>query len=284
VVLLENVRFEAGEVEDDDVLAARLAVPGRAFVFDAFGAAHRSEASTVGVARHLPSHAGLLVQHEVAALEDLRASGALDGAVVVVGGVKAADKLPALARLAERAQAIVVGGAVAHALLAATGDARLGASIVDRDAVQAARDVVEAASRTGCELVLPTDVIATDGLTTDARIRVEAARSVPDGAIALDIGPETRAVFGERIAAASTVIWDGPPGAFEMDPFAEGTRAVATAIAKASGTTVVGGGDTGSALRGLGLAREVDYLSTGGGSMLHLLAGLPLAAIEGLRS
>lgn len=282
-VLLGNVRFEAGEEADDDAFAARLAAPGRAFVFDAFGAAHRRHASTVGIARHLPTCAGFVVQHEVAALESLRDSGALDGAVVVAGGAKAAEKLPALARLAERAQAILVGGVVAHVLLAATGEAELGASIVDRSALDAAREVVAVAARSGCDLVLPTDVIATDGLTTDARIRVEGARTVPEGAIALDIGPETRAAFAERIATAGIVVWDGPPGAFEMEPFAEGTRAVATAMASASGTTVVGGGDTGSALRGFGLAGEMEYLSTGGAALLHLLAGLPLPALEGLR-
>ncbi len=281
-VLLENVRFEPGEDTDDDALAERLAAPARAFVFDAFGSAHRRQASTTGVARHLPSVAGLVVAHEVAALGELR-SRAAAGGVVVAGGAKAADKLPALARLAETAEAILLGGALAHVFLAHRGGA-LGASIVDRDALPAAARVVEAATASGCEIVLPTDVVSTDGLTTDARIAVEAADAIGDGRIALDIGPETAARYAERIRGAAHVIWDGPPGAFEMEPFRAGTDALIAAAADCAGSVVVGGGDTTSALRASGRADAVTYVSTGGAAMLDLLAGLELPALEGLRA
>lgn len=281
-VLLENVRFEPGEADDDDALAAQLAGPGRAFVFDAFGAAHRRQASTTGIARHLPSVAGLVVAQEVAALEELRASG-VTGGVVVAGGAKAADKLPALERLAGTAEAILVGGVLANVFLAAQGGA-LGASIVDRGAIDAARAVTVASAASGCELVLPTDLVSTDGLTTDARIAVEAADAIGDGRIALDIGPETAARYAERIRGAAHVIWDGPPGAFEMEPFRAGTDALIAAVADCPGTVVVGGGDTASVLRGAGRADAVTYVSTGGASMLDLLAGRELPALEELRA
>lgn len=281
-VLLENVRFEPGEDADDDALAAALAAPGRAFVFDAFGAAHRRQASTTGIARHLPSVAGLVVAHEVAALGELRERGAAGG-VVVAGGAKAAEKLPALAELAGTAEAILVGGALAHVFLAGRGGA-LGASIVDRSALEAAAAVEAAAAASGCEMLLPTDVVSTDGLTTDARIAVEAADSIGDGRIALDIGPETAARYAERIRAAQSVVWDGPPGAFEMEPFRAGTDALVAAAAECPGTVVVGGGDTTSALRAAGRADAVTYVSTGGAAMLDLLAGRSLPALEGLRA
>ena len=281
-VLLENVRFEPGEDADDDALARALAAPGRAFVFDAFGAAHRRQASTTGIARHLPAYAGLVVAHETAALGELRDRGAAAG-VVVAGGAKAAEKLPALADLARSAEAILVGGALAHVFLAQRG-ASLGSSIVDRGALGAAAAVEAAAAASGCELVLPTDVVSTDGLTTDARIAVEAADAVGDGRIALDIGPETAARYAERIRAASHVVWDGPAGAFEMEPFRAGTDALIAAVSDCPGTVVVGGGDTTAALRASGRADAVTYVSTGGASMLDLLAGRDLPALEGLRA
>lgn len=279
-VLLENVRFEAGEDADDDVLAALLAAPGRAFVFDAFGSAHRGQASTTGIARHLPAVAGLVVAHEVAALDELRERGVTRG-VVVAGGAKAPEKLPALERLAGTAEAILVGGALAHVFIARRGG-ELGASIVDRSALTAAARVEAAAAASGCEILVPTDAVSTDGLTTDARIAVEAADRIGDGRIALDIGPETAARYAERIRGAASVVWDGPPGAFEMEPFRAGTDALIAAVADAGGTVVVGGGDTTSALRGAGRAEAVAYLSTGGAAMLDLLAGRALPALEGL--
>lgn len=281
-VLLENVRFEPGEDLDDDTLAAHLAAPGRAFVFDAFGSAHRRQASTTGIARHLPAVAGLVVAHEAAALEGLRARGAAGG-VIVAGGAKAAEKLPALERLARDAEAILLGGALAHAFIAARGG-ELGGSIVDRDAIAAAAAVEEAARDSGCELLLPSDAITTDGLTLDARIDVEAADRVGHGRIALDIGPETAARYATRIRAAERVVWDGPLGAFEMAPFRAGTDAVIEAAADCEGCVVVGGGDTVSALRGAGRADAVTYVSTGGAAMLDLLAGRELPALEGLRA
>lgn len=281
-VLVENVRFEPGEDSDDDALAARLAEPGRAFVFDAFAAAHRRQASTTGIARHLPSVAGLVVAHEVSSLEDLRGRGVGAG-VIVVGGAKAADKLPALERLAGEAEAILVGGALAHVFHASRA-AALGASIVDRGAVAAAAAVEAAAEASGCELLLPTDAVTTDGFTLEARIAVEAADRVGEGRIALDIGPETAARYAARIRAAERVVWDGPMGAFEMEPFRAGTDAVIAAAADCAGVVVVGGGDTASALRGAGRADAVTYVSTGGAAMLDLLAGRDLPALAGLRA
>jgi phosphoglycerate kinase len=218
----------------------------------------------------------------VAALGELRARGATTG-VVVAGGAKAVDKLPALAVLARSAEAILLGGALAHVFLARQGGA-LGASIVDRDALEAAAAVEAAADAAGCELLLPTDVVSTDGLTTDARIAVEVADAVGEGRIALDIGPETAARYAERVRVAANVIWDGPPGAFEMEPFRAGTDALVAAAADCSGTVVVGGGDTTAALRAAGRADAVTYVSTGGAAMLDLLAGRELPALEGLRA
>lgn len=281
-LVLENVRFEPGETTCDPALAERLAARADLFVDDAFGCAHRAHASNVGIGRILPPAAGLLMEREVRALDALRDEIADGGAVVAVGGIKTADKLDALEALADTADAILIGGALAATFIATQGGA-VGRSICEgaEGRVRALR-VLDRAERSGCEILLPTDVVATDGLTVDAQIRVEPADAVPDDCIALDIGPETAARYAERLRSASYAIWDGPMGAYEMEPFAAGTAAVAEALARAEGTSVVGGGDAVAAAHRFGHAGAFGYVSTGGTAMLELLGGRELPAVVAL--
>jgi phosphoglycerate kinase len=252
VRLLENTRFNPGETKNDPELARELASYGDLYVNDAFGSAHRAHASTEGVAHLLPAYAGLLLERE---LEEL---GALLEApeqpfVAVVGGAKVEDKIGVLRSLAERADRILVGGKMAE----------------ERETLA---ELGEAA-------VLPTDAVAAAAFEPDAESKLVPVDEVPDGWLALDIGPATRERFAEEIGRARTVFWNGPMGVFEMPRFAEGTNAVAQAVAEADAHTVVGGGDSVRAVEELGLADRIDWVSTGGGASLELLEGKELPGV-----
>ena len=279
VVLLENTRFLPGESACDAALAEDLTRHAHAFVDDAFGCAHRAHASNVGLGRVLPPHAGLLMEREIVSLGAI--AGELgSGSIAVVGGIKTADKLDALEALAARVDAILLGGAVATTFAAVDGGA-VGRSICEGPEGRArALRVLDVAERHGCEIVLPSDVVATDGLTVDSRIRVEAGGALPEDCIALDIGPETAARYAERVRAARLAVWDGPMGAYEMEPFAAGTSAIAGALAEMPGTSVVGGGDALAAAHLNGHAGAYDYVSTGGTAMLEMLGGRRLPAVD----
>lgn len=282
ILLLENTRFEPGEADCEPSLAERLAQHADAFVDDAFGCAHRAHASNVGVGRIVEPHAGLLMEREVVSLHALRDEVAAGGAVVAVGGIKTADKLAALEGLASRADALLIGGALASTFIATRGGA-VGRSICEGPEGRARTlRILDAAERSGCEIVLPSDVVATDGLTVDSHIRVESAEALPDDCIALDIGPETAARYAERLRGARVAVWDGPMGAYEMEPFAAGTAAIAGALAEGTGTTVVGGGDAVAAAHRCGHAGAYSYVSTGGVAMLDMLAGRTLPAVAAL--
>ena len=248
ITLLENTRFHPGETENDPVFARELAEGCDLFVNDAFGAAHRAHASTVGVAEILPAYAGLLLEKE---LEEL--GGLLEDPgrpfVAVLGGAKVEDKIGVLRALAERADTLLIGGKMAE----------------------------EVDHETGYEL--PRDVVAAKAFEPDAEARVVPADELPDGWLGLDIGPETRRTYAEWISAARTVFWNGPMGVFEWPPFAEGTKAVAEAVAACAGHTVVGGGDSVRAVEELGVADRIDWISTGGGAALELLEGKALPGV-----
>ena len=281
VLLLENLRYHAEEEANDPAFAAELAALAELYVNDAFGAAHRAHASTEGVARLLPAYAGLLMEREVAVLTSLLEAPA-HPFVAIVGGVKVADKIAVLERLVEVADAVLIGGAMAFTFVVAEGGA-VGASLhEDAEGQAIALRAAAKAAETGCDLLLPVDVIAADAFSAEAATQVTPADAVPDGWMGLDVGPATVALYAERIRGAATVLWNGPMGAFEMAPFAEGTRAVAEAVAACGGTTVVGGGDSVAAITQFGFADQVTHVSTGGGASLELLEGRELPGVAAI--
>lgn len=280
VLLLENVRFEQGETSNDPELVRRLAALADVYVNDAFGTAHRAHASTEGVAHLLPHAAGLLLEREVNVLGEI-VKDPKHPLVAVIGGAKVADKIGVIDRFLQIADSILVGGAMAFPFLAAQGHP-VGDSLCDADDVQHARALLERASENAAELLLPVDVVIGDRFAADAQTRTLDGVDVPDGAIGLDVGPRTTALYASRIASARTIFWNGPMGAFELEPFAAGTRAIAEAVAAAHGLTVVGGGDSAAALTRFGLAGAVDHLSTGGGATLELLEGRTLPGVQAL--
>ena len=278
VVMLENVRYEPGETKNDPDLARRYAALADAYVNDAFGAAHRAHASTEAVAHLLPSAAGLLLQREVETL-----TGILEDPrrplLAIVGGAKVTDKIGVLERFADRADAILVGGAMCFPFFSAEGH-EVGDSLCEAEGVEPARRVRELA---GDKLRLPSDLVLGRAFAADTERREVDGVDVPDGWMGLDVGERTAGAYAEAVAEAGTVFWNGPMGAFELEPFAAGTRAVAEAVAAAPGTTVVGGGDSAAALARFGLADRVTHLSTGGGASLELIEGRTLPGVEALR-
>jgi phosphoglycerate kinase len=280
LLLLENVRFEPGETENDPKLAAALARLPDLYDNDAFGAAHRAHASTEGVARILPGYAGLLLEREVTELSRVVESPERP-LVVILGGAKVSDKIGVIDRFLEISERILIGGAMCFSFFRAQGIAT-GDSLVEEEGVELAAEALERAGRSDCELALPADLVLGERFDADAERREVDGIEVPDGWMGLDIGPRTAASYAEAIGAAGTVLWNGPMGAFEMEPFAAGTRTVAEAVARAEGMTVVGGGDSAAALREFGLDSEVDWLSTGGGASLELLEGKKLPGVEAL--
>ena len=281
MLLLENVRFEPGETENDQGLAADLASLADLYVNDAFGAAHRAHASTAGVAEHLPAYAGLLLEREVRELSRVVESPARP-LVVVLGGAKVSDKVGVIDRFLDAADEILIGGAMCFSFFRAQGIAT-GDSLVEEEGVKLAAEALRQAEGSDCELGLPVDLVLGQSFDADTEVRESDGVEVPDGWMGLDVGPKTARAYAGAIAAAGTVLWNGPMGAFELEPFAAGTRAVAEAVADAPGTTVVGGGDSVAALQQFGLGEKVDWLSTGGGASLELLEGKELPGLEALQ-
>ena len=281
VLLLENLRFHTEEETNDPAFAAQLAELADVYVNDAFGAAHRAHASTEGVTHHLPAYAGLLMEREVSVLTSLLEE-AQHPFVAIVGGVKVADKIAVLERLVDVADTVLIGGAMAFTFVVAEGGA-VGASLhEDAEGQAIAMRAKAKAAATGCELLLPSDVLAADSFSADAATQVTPADAVPAGWMGLDIGPDATAVYVERIRNAKTVLWNGPMGAFEMAPFATATCAVAAAVAECAGTTVVGGGDSVAAITQFGFADQVTHVSTGGGASLELLEGRVLPGVAAI--
>ncbi len=289
VTLLENLRFSPGETADDAAFVDELVDGQDAFVNEAFGASHRAHASIVGPPARLPSAAGRQLAREVEVLGGLLGSPARPF-VAVVGGAKVADKLGVLDALSKRVDVLCVGGAMAFTFLLATGH-RVGASLVEPDDVEACAKLLAS----GVEIVLPVDIVALESgepfgagpqmtrSSGSAEVRV-VGQDVPDGWCGLDIGPKTAAAFGDVVAGAATVFWNGPLGVSEDERFASGTRKVAEAVAASPAFSVVGGGDSVSALDHLGLAERVDFLSTGGGASLELLEKGDLPGLSALRA
>jgi phosphoglycerate kinase len=279
VAVLENTRFEAGETGNDPELAGALAALADRFVLDAFGSAHRSHASTVGVAGLLPSAAGLLLEAEIDAMGKLL-SDPPRPYVVALGGAKVSDKLPVMRSLLPRVDLMLVGGGMCFTLLAA-GGYEIGSSLMDEALIGEVRDLLE--SRQGGKILLPLDVVAADRFDEGSPAEVVPATAIPKDRIGLDIGPETVERFGAILESAASVFWNGPMGVFEWPSFRAGTSGMADAVARSPGFTVVGGGDSVAALRRLGRENEVSHVSSGGGAGLRMLQGKSLPAIAALR-
>jgi phosphoglycerate kinase len=280
IVVLENTRFEPGETKNDPMLAGSLASLAQVYVNDAFGAAHRAHASTEGVAHHLPGYAGLLLEREVTELNKVVEDPARP-LVVVLGGAKVSDKVGVIDRFLEVADQILIGGAMCFSFFKAQGTP-IGDSLYDEESVEAARAALVKAEGAACELTLPVDLVLGREFDADTERQDLDGTDVPAGWMGLDVGPKTGELYAQAVGGAGTVLWNGPMGAFEMEPFAGGTRAVADAVAAAPGKTVVGGGDSVAAMVQFGLQGEVDWLSTGGGASLELLEGKKLPGVQSL--
>ena len=281
ILLLENIRFEAGETKNDPQLAKELAGLCDVYVNDAFGSAHRAHASTDGITHHVnDTAAGLLLEREVNQLNAILANPARP-LVAVLGGSKVTDKIAVLDRFLEIADTLLIGGAMCFPFFKVQGHA-IGDSMCEAEGLEPARAVLEKAASARAELVLPSDLGLAERYAPDAPRRDINAVEVPPGWMGLDIGPRTARLYGELIDGGATIFWNGPMGVFEFESFASGTRAVAEAVAHASGTTVVGGGDSAAALQQFGLADAVTHLSTGGGATLELLEGRTLPGVAAL--
>ena len=283
IVLLENLRFEPGEESNDPAFAEALAALADAYVNDAFGAAHRAHTSVVGVAERLPSAAGLLLADEVTKLQKLLHDPERPF-VTVLGGAKVSDKLGVISNLLDRVDTICIGGAMAFTLLVAQGH-DVGRSLVEQDRVSEVTEVLKDAEARGVDILLPTDVVAAEAPEEGAPHKTVPLAAIGDR-LGVDIGPDTAASFGAAIEAARTVLWNGPMGIFEIDAFSEGTREIARAVGRATGSgayTVAGGGDSAAALRQMEMTDAVSHLSTGGGASLELLEGKELPGIAVLK-
>jgi phosphoglycerate kinase len=286
LVLLENLRFNPGETSKDDAqrgrFADQLAALADIYVGDGFGAVHRRHASVYDVAQRLPHAAGYLIQTETAALR-LLTDDVARPYVVVLGGGKVADKLPVVGALLDRADQVLIGGAMANTFLAAQG-LPVGTSLLEGD-LETARGFLAKAAAAGVELLLPSDVAVAASRDDDGPVRVVPSDAIPANRMALDIGPETARMFSSWLADAGTIFWNGPMGVFEVPRFAAGTLAVARAIAGSGGFTMVGGGDTAAAVRQLGFADEdFGHVSTGGGASLEYLEGRELPGLTALEA
>jgi phosphoglycerate kinase len=283
VVLLENIRYEPGETKNDPELAGELAQLADVYVNDAFGAAHRAHASTEGVARKVREHAaGLLLEREVTTLTELLQHPARP-LVAVLGGAKVSDKLGVIEAFQTVADQILIGGAMCFPFLKAQGHS-VGNSLCADEDVELARAVIAASGGDAkATIQLPSDLVLGDRFDADAEAVPLDGVDVPDGMMGLDIGARSADAYATLVATAGTVFWNGPMGAFELAPFAAGTRTVAEAVAASAAVTVVGGGDSAAALQRFGLADKVTHLSTGGGASLELIEGKTLPGVEALR-
>ena len=277
IVLLENVRFHPEEEKNDPAFAKELASLADLYVSDAFGTVHRAHASTAGVAAYLPAVAGFLIGKELGimgkALEDPERPF-----VAILGGAKVSDKIGVITNLLEKCDSLIIGGGMAYTFFKAMGF-EIGTSLLDADSVELAKELIAKAKARGVNLLLPVDNVIATAYAPDAEHKVIDSDNIPAGWMGLDIGPKTIALFAKTIEEAKTVIWNGPMGVFEMPAFAEGTRGVAAACAACKGTTIIGGGDSASAVKKLGFAKQMTHISTGGGASLEFLEGKVLPGV-----
>ncbi len=281
MLLLENLRFHPEEEANDPTFAAALARLGEIYVNDAFGSAHRAHASTEGVTHYLPSVAGLLMQRELEMLDNLVESPRRPFAAII-GGAKVSTKLAVLRRLLGKVDFLMIGGGMAGTFLKARG-LSVGDSLLEADLIPEAQALEVAARAQNVVIHLPVDAVIADRFAADAQTRIVPITDVPDGWRIMDIGPETVHAFESALAECQTILWNGPMGVFEMEPFAAGTRAVAAFLARSGAVTVVGGGDSVAALESQGLANKMTHVSTGGGATLEFLEGKTLPGVAALQ-
>jgi len=277
IMLLENLRFDIREEKNDPGFAKELASMAELYVSDAFGTVHRAHASTAGVAAYLPAVSGLLVARELEimgkALDDPKRPF-----VAVLGGAKISDKLNVIRNLLDKADTVIIGGGMAYTFAKAQGGS-IGKSLCEEDKLDYALEMIEKAKRNGVELLLPTDTMAADDFSNDAKRQVVSTMAIPDGWEGMDIGPETIKTFCAAVKGAGTVVWNGPMGVFEFENFAAGTRAMAQALADSGAVTIVGGGDSAAAVEQMGFADKITHISTGGGASLEFLEGKELPGV-----
>ena len=280
IVLLENVRFHKEETKNDPEFAKKLAALADIFVLDAFGTSHRAHASTAGVAAYIPAVAGYLLEKELTVM-----GGALEHPerpfVAILGGAKVSDKIGVIKNLLSKCDSLVIGGGMANTFNAAMGY-NMQQSLVDVDSLELAKELMAEAKERGVKLMLPVDCHVAEAFSEEAPHKIVPVGEIPEGWMSLDIGPKTAEMYAEVVRAAKTVIWNGPMGVFEMPTYAEGTRAVAQACADCSGTTIIGGGDSASAIKKLGFKDKVTHISTGGGASLEFLEGIELPGVAAL--
>ena len=282
LLMLENVRFEAGETKNNPDLAKAFASLAEIYVNDAFGSAHRAHASTAGVADYLPAVCGFLIQKEITvmgkALSDPKRPF-----VAILGGAKVSDKIGVINNLLDKVDTLIVGGGMAYTFAKAQGYS-IGDSLCEDDKVELAREMLEKAKAKGVKLLLPVDNRVGDKFDANCSVKVVGSDNIPDGWMGMDIGPETEKLFCEAIKGAGTVVWNGPMGVFEFDKFAGGTLAVAKAVADSGAVSIIGGGDSAAAVAKLGFGDKMTHISTGGGASLEFLEGLELPGIAALNN
>ncbi len=282
VVVLENLRFDKREKKNDADFAKQLAALGDAYVNDAFGTAHRAHASTAGVAEYLPAYAGYLMQNEVDTLTAMM-DNPKRPFVAILGGSKVSDKIKVIDSLLDKADTLIIGGAMCFTFLAAEGK-DVGKSLKEDDWYDRARDMEKKARDNGVKLLLPVDVVVADEMSPDAPTQTVSVDDIPSGSMGLDIGPETAAIYADAIRKAACVFWNGPMGVFEMKPFEEGTKSIAMTVAENSDAdTVIGGGDSVAAVNKFGVADKMTFISTGGGASMELVQGEALPGVEALK-
>ena len=280
ILLLENLRFHKEEEKNDPEFAKKLASLAEIYVNDAFGTVHRAHASTAGVAAYLPAVAGFLIGKELSIM-----GGALENPerpfVAILGGAKVADKIGVITNLLNKCDTLLIGGGMAYTFFKAMGY-EIGDSLLDAESIDLAKQLMETAKQKGVKLLLPVDTVVAKAFAADAEHMTVAANAIPAGWQGLDIGEKTRELFAAEIKNAKTVIWNGPMGVFEFPEFAKGTEAVAKACAECGGTTIIGGGDSASAVKKLGYADKMTHISTGGGASLEFLEGKVLPGVAAL--
>lgn len=280
VVMLENLRFHKQEEKNDPDFAKELASLGEIFVNDAFGTCHRAHASTEGVTRHLESVSGFLVEKEIEYFQKVLTS-ADKPFVFILGGAKVVDKIPVIENMMDKTQTILIGGAMAYTFMKVKG-VDIGSSRLEEEMVDTVKKILNKARAKGVEIVLPVDHLVTDNIETAANVKTTSGESIEKGWIGVDIGPKTIKLFSEKLSRAKTIVWNGPVGIFENPKFAQGTKALAKAIAKSRATSVIGGGDTAAAVAKFGLTEKMSHISTGGGASLEYLEGKILPGIAAL--
>ncbi|NGP45318.1 phosphoglycerate kinase [Bacillaceae bacterium SIJ1] len=278
VLLIENVRFEAGEEKNDEALAKAFADLADVYVNDAFGTAHRAHASTVGMAEYLPACAGFLMEKELEVL-----GSALQQPdrpfTAIIGGAKVRDKIGVIDHLLDKVDNLIIGGGLAYTFVKALGH-EIGKSLLEEDKIDLAKSFMEKAKKNGVNFYMPKDALVGDDFSNDANTQLVSIDNIPSDWEAMDIGKETCALYSDIISKSELIIWNGPMGVFEMETFSNGTRAVAEAMAAAPGYTIIGGGDSAAAVEKFGLAEEMDHISTGGGASLEFMEGKELPGVS----